>query len=282
MKNLAQWAMLSRRNATLAAAICLTIPFLFWLGAALLALTILRQGLESSRPVLGWALLPAILWLSLGDPMPLVAASGASILAVVLRQTVRLDRTMFVAAAIGGGIYVLLPLLMPEVLALILTSAEQVVDQALAQQPQVLSEYKPHIQAMIQGFLAAIYLLVIILSLLLGRYWQSVLYNPNGFGLEFKQFMLPAAYSVITMLLLLGATALTPELAGVTPVLTVPMMLAGLALLHKLASSKAGSGWMVPVYIALFLFGPYMYTLLIFLAFFDSLFNFRARLKDTA
>lgn len=282
MKNLAQWAMLSRKNATLAAGLCLTIPLFFWLGAALLALTILRQGLESSRSVLGWALLPAIVWLSLGDPMPLVTALGASGLAIVLRQTVRLDRTMFVAAAMGIGIYFLLPLLMPEILALILTSAEQVVDQALVHQPQILAEYKPHIYALIQGFLAAIYLLVIVLSLLLGRYWQSVLYNPNGFGQEFKQLMMPAAYSVVAMLLLLGVTALTPELAGITPSLTVPLMLAGLALLHRLASSKVGSAWMVPVYVALFLFGPYIYTLLIFLAFFDSLFNFRARLKDTA
>lgn len=282
MKNLAQWAMLSRKNATIAASVCLTIPLLFWLGAAILALTILRQGLESSRPVLGWALLPAIVWFSLGDPMPLMTALGVSVLAVVLRQSVRLDRTMYVAAIMGVGLYWLLPVLMPEVLALILDSAAQVVDQALAQQPQVLAEYKPHIQAMIQGFLAAIYLLVIILSLLLGRYWQSELFNPNGFGQEFKQLIMPAGYSVITLLLLFGATKVTPELAGITPALTVPMMLAGLALLHKLASLKVGSGWMVPVYVALFLFGPYIYTLLIFLAFFDSLFNFRARVKDTA
>lgn len=281
MKSLAQWAMQSRKSATVAASICLTIPLLFWCGAALLALVVLRQGLENSRLVVAWALLPAVLWLVLGDPIPLITAAGATALATVLRQTVRLDYTLLAASAIGIGIYLLLPMLMPEVLTVVVENAWQLVSQVFEHQPQLLADTRPHIEAMIQGVLAAIYLLVIVLSLLLGRYWQSVLYNPKGFGQEFKQLRLPAGYSLIAVILLLSATTLPPELAGVTPVLTVPMMLAGLALLHKLASAKVGSAWMVPVYVALFIFGPYIYTLLIFLAFLDSLFNFRARIKDT-
>lgn len=282
MINLAQWAMRSRKQAILAALICLATPLLFWLGAAILALCVLRQGLEGSRLVVMWASLPAIAWFAVGDPLPLITAVGASSLALVLRQTVSLDRTLIVAAALGVAIYWWLPMLMPEVLELITQSASEMVKQALAHQSEMLSQFEALINSMIQGFIAAIYLLVIVLSLLLGRYWQSKLYNPGGFGQEFKQLRMSPAYSVLAMFLLFGTTSVTPDLAGMAPALTVPMMLAGLALLHSVASNKGGAGWMVPVYVALFVFGPYLYTLLILIAFADSLLNFRARLKDTA
>lgn len=282
MTNIALWAMRSRRNALLAALICLAIPFLFWLGAALLALYILRQGFKDSRVIVMWAALPTIAWFAMGDQLPLITVVGTSALAVILRQTISLERTFYVAAAMGAALYWWLPLLMPEALDLITEGAVQVVEQAFAQQHELLEQVAPLINAMIQGFIAGIYLLVIVLSLLLGRYWQSRLYNPGGFGQEFKQLRMPPAYSAVAMFLMFGATAVTPEIAGMAPPLTVPMMLAGLALLHGVASKKVGSAWMVPVYVALFLFGPYVYTLLILIAFVDSLVNFRMRLKDTA
>lgn len=282
MKELARWAMLSRRNAILAVSLCTAIPMLFWLGAALLSLTIMRQGLEASRSIVAWALLPAVAWLGIGDPMPFMAVAGSAILAAVLRTTVRLDITLIAASVVGCVLYLLLPLLMPEILALILESAIQVAEQLLAEQAEVLLEYNLHIQAMVQGFLSAIYLLIIILSVLLGRYLQSGLYNPKGFGLEFKQLKLPVAYSAAVIVLILTATTLPPVLAGMVPAFAIPVLLAGLALLHGLASKKAGSGWMIPVYLALFLFGPYMFTLLIFLALLDSMLNFRKLKKDTA
>lgn len=275
--------MQNRRQATIAASLCLAVPLLFWLGAAVLALVVLRQGLKESQPVVMWSLLPAIAWFASGDPMPLVAALGAISLAVVLRQTVRLDYTLVAAAGFGAALSLLLPLIMPEVLALVAEGVSKILEQSLAASPQVLNDLNNLLDSLVQGLVAAIHTLVIVLCVLLGRYWQSELFNPNGFGLEFKQLRLPLLYSLVAVGLLFGLAAVVPELAGMAPVLSVPMMLAGLALLHSLASKKAGSGWMAPVYIALFIFTPYIYTLLIFLALFDSIFNFRSKLKnDTA
>ena len=70
MKVLAQWAMASRKQATVAAAICLALPMLFWLGSALLVLVVLRHGQREGMLVGLWALLPAIAWFAVGDFTP--------------------------------------------------------------------------------------------------------------------------------------------------------------------------------------------------------------------
>ena len=275
--------MSSRKQAIIAATLCLTIPMMFWLGAAVLALVVLRQSWEDARAVVLWSLLPAIAWFSIGDPLPLITGVGSCLLAYVLRRSVRLEWVMQSAALLGLGIYFLLPTVIPDILSAIDQALQGVIQQTLLEQPQVLLELEPYLSGLIQGIIAAIYLLVVILCLLLGRYWQSKLYNPGGFGVEFKQLKMPLGYSIVSVLLMLGLSALPVQLAGFVPVVTVPMVFAGLALLHYFASKKAGSIWIVAVYIALFVFGPYTYTLLIFLALLDSLIGFRTRFgKDTA
>ena len=282
MKAFAQWAMQSRLRATVTAFVCMATPLLFWLGAALVGLVILRQGWREGRNVLAWAVLPAIAWVSIGDPTPLMAILGVSALAVTLQQTVRLDYTLYLATGLGIVMSFLLPVFMPEFLELVAESTKEVIEKSLADQPELMATLEPLFKPMIGGVFSALHTLAIILSLLLARYWQSELYNSGGFGREFKKFRLPAAYSAPVVALMFVTTSISPELVRMLPVLTVIMMLAGLSLLHGLATLKAGSGWMVPVYVALFIFGPYIYTLLIFLALLDSAMNFRKRVKDTA
>lgn len=283
MKALAQWAMTGRWQATAAAGLSLAVPLLFWIGAAVLALVILRQGFRDGGRVVLWSLLPAVAWLAAGDPTPLLVAVGTSLAAIVLRQLIRLDLAVMTAGVLGIVAYLILPLLLSEVLPQVEQASQNAVTEALQSNPQLLAELQPMVGPMISGVLAALHALVVILCLLLGRYWQSALYNPGGFGQEFKQLRLPLAYSLPVLLVSLAAGQLQPELAGVTPVLSVPLMIAGLALFHGLVTkSRASSNWMVLVYLALVVFGPYMYTLLIFGALLDSIFNLRARLKDTA
>lgn len=300
MKAFAQWAIQSRLRITAAAFVCMAFPLLFWLGAALVGLVILRQGWREGRNIFFWAVLPAVAWAfvgefssvvdstaasdqtTFGDPTPLMAIMGVSALAVVLRQTIRLDYTLYVATGLGVLMSFLLPALMPEFLALVAESTRVLIQESLVDQPELLVKLEPLFTPMISGVFAALHTLAIILSLLLARYWQGELYNPGGFGREFKELRLPVAYSAPVVAIMFVAASISPELVGIIPVLTVIMMLAGLSLLHGLATIKAVSGWMVPVYVALLLFGPYTYTLLIFLALLDSALNFRKRAKDTA
>ncbi|WP_369855399.1 hypothetical protein [Candidatus Thalassolituus haligoni] len=283
MKKLAQWAMQSRLQAILVAAIAFAIPMLFWLGAALQALVLLRQPSRDSVPVVLWSSLPALAWLAAGDPTPVLVSAGTILIAQVLRYSVRLDWAILTALILGELIYWCLPLLLADVLPLVVSRSEVAVMEALQSSPDLQARLRPLVGPMIHGVLAALHTLVIILCLLLGRYWQSALYNPEGFGAEFRQLRLPLAFTLPAVLVVFAAGQLSPELSGMVPVLTVAMMLAGLAVFHGVVhGTNASPNWMLPIYIGLIVFGPYMYTLLIFVAMLDSVFDIRMRLKDTA
>jgi len=283
MKALAQWAMKGRWQATVAAAGSFVFPFLFWLGAAIQALVLLRHGLSQGGRVVLWSLLPALAWAAIGDPTPVLVAVGTSALAIMLRRTVRLDRTLLLATLFGFIAYLILPPMLSEVLPEIEQRSQELVAEALQSDPELQTQMLPLVAPMISGGLAALHTLVIILCLLLGRYWQSSLFNPGGFGQEFRQLRLPLVFSLPALVVCLAAGELEPVLAGVTPVLSVPLVIAGLALFHGLAKqTQTSPGWLAMVYIALIIFGPYMYTLLIFVAALDSLLDIRSRLKDTA
>ncbi len=280
---LAKWAMQSRSKAILATAICFAIPLMFWAGAALTALILLRQGWNEGRTVVFWAILPALGWLSAGDPTPLVVGLGTGVAALVLRESIRMDLAMLMSALLGMVMYWVLPLTLADVLPLVIEHIEEVAAGALSDEPGVLAQVHVYVSPMIVGILAAMHVLVLALCLLLGRYWQSVLYNPGGFGREFKEWRLPLVYAVPVALSVISASQLHPDLVGILPLLTVPMFLAGLSMFHGVVmKTSASSNWMFPIYIGLVLFGPYMYTLLIFVAVVDSLVDVRSRLKDTA
>ncbi|MDP2608033.1 MULTISPECIES: hypothetical protein [unclassified Oceanobacter] len=283
MKNLAQWAMQSRQRVTLVAAIAYAVPMLFWLGAAFQALVLLRQPSRDSLPMVLWSSLPALAWMAAGDPTPVLVAAGTILAAQVLRYSIRLDWAILTAVVLGELIYWCLPLLLADVLPLVVSSSEVAVSEALKSSPDLQARLQPLVAPMIHGVLAALHTLVIILCLLLGRYWQSALYNPKGFGIEFRQLRLPLAFTLPAVLVVFTAGQLLPGLSGMVPVLTVAMMLAGLAVFHGVVhGTNASSNWLLPIYIGLVVFGPYMYTLLIFVAVLDSVLDIRMRLKDTA
>lgn len=63
-----------------------------------------------------------------------------------------------------------------------------------------------------------------------------------------------------------------------TPLCSIPLGFAGMALLHGLVAQKRMAGfWLVGFYIALVFFMQVMFPLLVVLAVVDSLFDFRGR-----
>lgn len=283
MNNLARWSMQSRMNATLAIAACFAIPLFFWIGAAVVALVLMRQGWKEGAQVVLWSALPAIGWFAAGDPTPLLVALGTIVAALVLRASIRLDMAILTTALIGVVFYNVLPLLLSDVLPQVIERIQQELGKSLDSEPEFLILVQTLTGPLTVGVLAALHVLVLALCLLLGRYWQSVLFNPGGFGREFKALRLPLGYTLPVLLAVLSAGQLAPGLVGVLPLLTVPLFLAGLAMFHGVVSiTTTSSNWMFPIYIGLVLFAPYMYTLLIFVALMDSLLDVRSRLKDTA
>ncbi len=98
-----------------------------------------------------------------------------------------------------------------------------------------------------------------ITAVLLARWWQSALYNPGGFGGEFRALVIPRAISplaaVVAALALLQVFSGNPGglASDLLIVLVVLFAFQGLALLHhRVHKLKLTRGWMIGLYVLLF------------------------------
>ena len=288
MRGLAEYIMRGRREATLAVAIAAAIPLLFWFSAAAVALVVLRRGLSDAVPILVWGLLPAVVWAVVGDLTPLLVIVGSAGLAVVLRQHNDWVRVLLLAVPVGVVFALVLLSALSEPLQQLAGSFREMLPELLEQMGVQLDEANRAVllsrldQLMIPvlgGVLGAMHMLMVLVSLMLARYWQAGLYNPGGFRREFHQLRLPPLAS-IGLLALVVLAPQWPALAMLSPVASVPLLLAGLALLHGVVGARnLGKGWLIGLYVLLVLFVRFAYPLIMFLAFVDSLFDFRSRMR---
>ncbi len=127
------------------------------------------------------------------------------------------------------------------------------------------------------GSSAMLLSLSLIISLFIGRWWQAKLYNPGGFGEEFRQLRLGKKVAMGLLLLLVAAGFSGNEfMAHNLPVVVLlPFLLQGMAVVHGLVKRRrAHTGWLVMTYFLLFVTGP-MALLLAFAGAADNWFDFR-------
>ena len=96
--------------------------------------------------------------------------------------------------------------------------------------------------------------------ILLARWWQAELYNPGGFGAEFRDLRLPRSATILAGALALafalgGKGVLILDLAGDAFVLLVVLFaLQGLAVVHAMARVRGLAGaWLTSLYVVLLL-----------------------------
>jgi len=269
-------------QATLVVVGSAIVPLLFWLSAAAGALVLLRRGLSDALGILVWAVLPAIFIWYLGDPIVLMVLLGTLALAQVLRISASWVRVLIACVPLG----VVFTLVVNVALVETLEAYAEIFRQALAELPaqsaggpsaeQVQSMQQASLVPFLSGLMTFWMVLVSVLCLALARYWQAALYNPGGFGEEFRQIRLPVPLA----LALIAGVFLAPALLGdagwaVTLVCMLPLMLAGLALGHGLIAMKQlSSFWSIGLYVLLLV----AMNLICLLAVVDSLFDFRGRL----
>ena len=290
MRALAEFIMRGRVQATLVVAGCAALPLLYWLGAAAGCLVLLRRGLRDAFGVLALGLLAALIWwLQLGEPKVLMVLLGSSSLALVLRASESWVRTLLVSVALGLVFSVLLGAAFHPQIAALAQEIVKVLPLALGDLYQQLSvDERARLAALIApaliGLMAVMMQSVSVLSLMLGRYWQALLYNPGGFGREFRAIRIPLGPAMLLLALMLLGPNLGAQMAMLTPLCSVPLVFAGLALIHGLVGQKRLAGfWLVGLYVTLLLFMQLIYPLLVVLAIVDSLIDFRGRhvSKDT-
>ncbi len=297
MRVLATYIMRGRRQAILVAAVSailsLILPPFGYLSAAVVALVTLRRGayeglligLGAALPVAAFAIftpygaavvLPsmAVVWVLVG------------LLAWVLRRTVSLSTTFGVALmlAVGGVLVVFGAVGDPiaawkELLQQWVTAVENGQPAGQVDVDQVLGQ----IASYATGYLAAMVALGLLLSLLLARWWQAMLYNPGGFRQEYHALRLGRGAALASVVVFAVAILTEGELAllaaNITIVLVTVLMLYGLSLVHGIVALKEARGaWLIALYVAGLILLPQMALSLATAAIFDSWIDFRARL----
>jgi len=299
MRSLAGFAMRGRSQAALVAAgsavLSLVLPLVAVISSAVVALVTLRQGAREGLLVAGIAGLGSgvLAWLALGTPWPglgFVAVLWAPLwaLALVLRVTRNLALTAQGAALIGLLILLSLHLATEDPAAYWVGILEPL--RASLVEGGVIAEAAS--QALIEGlsrwmtgaFAASLYV-QFLLALLLGRWWQAVLYNPGGFGAEFRGLRLSPVlgYAALT---LVGLRLWQPEATWGYEllVLILPLLLLqGLAVVHGVRHSVgAGVGWLVALYVLLVVAMPYAEVLVSGLGLADLWLDVRGRVARRA
>jgi len=287
--------MRGRSQATLVAAVfavlSLIAPLVGLLSSAVIALVTLRKGAQEGLIVDAFAGFASglLVFAALGSPQPavgfvLILWLPVWVLGLVLRQTRSLSLTVEVAALFGllvaAGIRLLIgdpvahwmELLEPVRLSLVKSSViDAVVSERLAAQAA----------RWMTGAFAATFYSQLLLALFIGRWWQALLYNPGGFGAEFRALRMhpgvayPALGLAVAALLLDGAMWATDLL-----LLSAPLFfLQGMAIVHGLAHTySTHRGWLVGFYGLLLLAMPYAEMLVAGFGFLDSWVDLRTRL----
>jgi len=279
MRSLAEFVLKGRTQAIVVAVIAALLPMLFWLSAAAVSLVTLRKGAAKGSFVIVWALLPAIMWASHGDFSPFIVISGSYILAIVLRSTVSWQRCVQVALVLAITAGFVQQQLNADVLAQVVVGVQKMMAQSTPiAEGSLLGDSQWLLQAAL-GTFDALYFAMMLLSLFLARWWQSVLFNPGGFQQEFHQLRFSPLFALSLAAIILIATRGDEGIIRWGPLFMAPLVIAGLALVHgSVAKRNLGRSWLVAIYISTFVFGPYVITMLVFLAVVDAIVDIRARI----
>jgi hypothetical protein len=282
MRALAQFVMRGPLQAGGVAVVTTAIPLLFWIGAAVVGLVILRLGISQGLNIGLWALLPALGWAWLGqDPTALAVLLQVVLVASVLRTSLAWERALLSGSFLAVATGLLLPMVYPGLIDSLVQTGVQFYEQYNAEMARNFGdELESVIRQTMNASMAGTYLVTGVGMVMLARSWQAGLYNPGGFRQEFHALRLSPAVAVVCVAVMVGGS-----LIGLNPMLVgwaggLPLLLAALALVHGVVGRKGLSGqWLVAFYLALVFLGPSLMILLLILAFVDSWLDIRGRIK---
>jgi uncharacterized protein YybS (DUF2232 family) len=295
MRGLAEYAMSGRRQAILVAVLFGLIPPLYPLSGAVVALVVLRRGVQEGLVVLLWALLAAGLHWVAGNTSPALVLVGVTALAWLLRSTQSWQKVLLAATVLGLALQFSLPL-QPEVSASFTQIIEAMHKEAAAAgQPWQIPEVTPdgtvvevdvtpeQVVMFLMSFYGTVHTLMMIGALMVARASQARLYNPGGFRQEFHNLRLdPLVMLALFGLVVAGVAGVSP-LAELTSLFCVIPIVVGLAVIHAaVASLKLGVIWLFITYAVLVFMSPVTMPMVILLGFTDSIFDFRRRLKNNS
>jgi hypothetical protein len=279
MHALAQFVLKGRTQAIVVAVLTALLPLLFWFSAAVVSLVTLRKGATKGGLILVWALVPAVMWSRQGDFSPLIVILGSYILAIVLRSTVSWQRVIQVALLLAVIAGLVQQQLNGDMLAQVVKGVQNLMMQTSPAANSVLSGESQWLLQATLGVFDTLHFVMMLTSLLLARWWQSGLFNPGGLQLEFHQLRLSPLFAVSLIAVTVIAINSGGEYIRWVPIMAAPLVVAGLALAHgSVAKRSLGKSWLVALYGAAFILGPYVITMLVIFAAIDTIVDIRNKI----
>ncbi len=283
MRALAQFIMRGRWQAATVALLGSWFPVV---TPATVGLVGLRLGAVDGFIVLLWAVLPAVVALWVSDVGALMAYSTMAVMLIVLISAVYLRATMSWArslmilvvcstlAALG------LALVVPDLAASLTETLGELAapQKAETNATPVSIEWSQKTTA---GVLAYLMALSSLMALLVGRWWQAILYNPGGFRAELHGLRLGPTTALACAAATVYCLVAGEAYQAWANVFSLPLLVAGVGLVHCVVRHyRLGIVTLVVFYVALVLIQPAI-LLVAALAFADVWLNLRNRFKST-
>lgn len=278
MLRLANWIMGGRFNALVAAAVLGFIPLIAWTSVSVVALVALRRNAAEAVWPLAGALMAATVQWNSGDVSHVGALLAAMAGALVLANTRSLAMAVVVTALAAALYLAALVQWMPERFDPVLAMFQSLVEQLKQAGEEAAFLTQIDLRQMVVEMMGLLTGVTALAGLLLARSLQAGLYNPGGFREEFHQLRLAPGVIFALMLGMLLAQWLEQALI-VAPLLLLPLILAGVGLVHGLAGLKPDNRTsLVLFYVVLVLFAGPAIMLLVAAATMDSFIDFRKRI----
>lgn len=290
----------------------LLLPPVTWLSAAAIALVTLVNGYKQGLLVSAIAYVGAVLFSiiifsnmsEVADYSPVVAMEmvlyfvlliwlPVLLLATVLQQTVSLALVLQLLTGVSLLIVAVFYLLYPDFGELWRGQFDQLITQLItslsgqesslgdAETIASLQRLEDGLIHLLPGLFVSSLMLGTLISLLIGRWWQAVYFNPDGFGEEFQALAL-GKYSALTTLAIIVLAWLQSSYMMYSFLMIVLMVyyVQGTAILHAVFKRrKWHTAWLIVVY-GLIMFLPQVMLLLIFIGMADSWINIRQRVSS--
>jgi len=296
MISLARFILKGHSQAALVAAstamLGLLLPPVAWLSGAAVALVTLVNGHRNGLLVtaiagIGTAVLAGLI-LSLPELAIyyiLLVWLPVVMVAVVLRQTVSLVLSLQLIAGVSLLGIIVLYLFFPDFGEIWRSSLNMMADDLIANSngtldTEQLQQIIDQVIRILPGFFASSFMIGTMLSLYVARWWQAGIYNPGGFGKEFRAINLGKATALIALAIAITASIINADIFNAMVLVVFALYLnQGVAVLHAVfAARQLNAVWLFMIYLFMF-FIPHTVVLLALAGLADAWIDFRRRLS---
>jgi hypothetical protein len=290
MEKFSQYLLDNPRQAILIALILSTLPLLSLFALVLLAFVTLRQGWKRGLGIVVATVIPSLLIIFLGqiDILSVVILNSIPVLVWIFASELRRTLSWAWLIQLGTVLGVLLICALHSVYPDLILWWQDYMHGYLVQAQQLwpampvdkMNNFIDRMAKIATGTQIAMVLTMALSCVVMGRYWQAILFNPGQLKPELHFVRLSKGFVWILIILgLLASVGRIEVLIDALPVIALAVSLAGLSLLHYIvAVKKIGIIWLGLFYIVGSILMFYSLTFLCLLGLIDSFFDIRNRI----